>query len=135
MDMSEGNQQGGETILIVDDEQVLLDLIEAILSRNGYKVLIAKDGLQAIEQYKTHQNEIVLIFSDVGMPNLNGYDMFMRLKEINPSIRVIIGSGYIDDNQKDELLKSGVKRFIPKPYNPPEMLKTIREVLDSTAHE
>ena len=133
--MNEDVRGGNETILLVDDEEVLLSLVEPMLSGKGYKVLIARDGLEALEQYKAHQNEIALVFSDIGMPLLNGYDLFMRLKEINPSVRVIIGSGYVDDNQRKELLKAGVKHFMPKPYDPVEMLTLIREVLDSPAHE
>ena len=135
MGMNEDVRGGNETILLVDDEEVLLGLVEPMLSGKGYKVLIARDGLEALEQYKAHQNEIALVFSDIGMPLLNGYDLFMRLKEINPSIRVIIGSGYVDDNQQKDLLKAGVKYFMPKPYDPVEMFTLIREVLDSTAHE
>ena len=68
----------------------------------------------------------------MGLPKLDGYSAFKELKEINPAIKFVIASGYIDPVQKSEILKSGVKEFIQKPYVPNDMLSKIRNVLDLT---
>jgi DNA-binding NtrC family response regulator len=74
--------------------------------------------------------EIDLVVSDVGLPKMNGKQLFNELKNINPSVKVIVASGYIEPNEKSEFFKAGIKEFIQKPYPPDEVLKKIRESLD-----
>ena len=68
-----------------------------------------------------------MVLSDVGLPKITGELLFGELKKLNPSVKVILASGYIDINSKSEVLKAGVKEFIQKPYFPDEVLKKIRE--------
>ncbi|MGA9408266.1 MAG: ATP-binding protein, partial [Bacteroidota bacterium] len=128
-----GETPGGtETILLVEDEEMLRELAKMALKGKGYTVITATNGEEAIQIYKARKKEIALVLSDMGLPKLDGYSAFKELKEINPAIKFVIASGYIDPVQKSEILKSGVKEFIQKPYVPNDMLSKIRNVLDLT---
>jgi signal transduction histidine kinase/ActR/RegA family two-component response regulator len=121
---------GKETILLVEDEEFLLDLVRIMLESKGYTVHSAKDGIEAIEQYMMHKEDISLVFTDLGLPGLTGIDQFKRLKEINPNIKVIFASGFFDPDIKSELLIAGATGFIQKPYTTDDVLRKLREVLD-----
>ncbi|MGA7160788.1 MAG: PAS domain S-box protein [Bacteroidota bacterium] len=121
---------GHETLLIVEDEETLLVMLKVVIEEKGYRIIIATDGLQALEVYRSRMDEISLVLTDVGLPKMSGELLFWELKKLNPAVKVILASGYIDINSKSEILKAGVKEFIQKPYFPDEVLKKIREVLD-----
>jgi len=118
-----------DTILIVEDEDILRDLLQLLLEENGLKVLAATDGIEAIEIFTAHQDEIGVVLSDLGLPRLGGWEAFLKMREINPELTGILASGYFNPNVKTEIIKSGAKNFIQKPYNPPEIIKMIRELL------
>ncbi len=101
-----------------------------MLEEDGIKVIAAGDGVEAVEIFEQRKDEIGLVLSDMGLPRLGGWDAFLKMKEINPEIRVILASGYFSPQVKSELLKSGAKAFIQKPYNPPEILAMIHRLLD-----
>lgn len=121
---------GSETLLLVEDEDSLLRLVKGLLQEKGYQVYTARDGLEAIEMYNKHRDEIALVFADMGLPILGGWEAFLKMKELNPSVKVVFGSGYLDPNAKSELLKLGAKDFLQKPYTPDTILRRIREVLE-----
>jgi signal transduction histidine kinase/CheY-like chemotaxis protein len=121
---------GTETILVVEDEKSLLDLARIIFESKGYTVLTAKDGIEAVEMYQEHRENISLVFTDIGLPGLNGREVFAKLKEMNPDVKVIFTSGIFIDI-KAALLKDGAKDFIQKPYKQEDVLRRIREVLDA----
>lgn len=130
-DQAEEEIQGGtETILLVEDEEALIYLIQMLLETKGYRVLTAGDGVEAVEFFRHHKNEIDLVVSDIGLPRLTGDQVFLQMKEINPNVKTILASGYLEAEKKSELLQAGAKNFIQKPYEPGEILKTIRSVLD-----
>ncbi len=81
---------GSETILLVEDEILLLEFVRSLLESNGYKVLIASDGQEAIEIYTQYQKDIALVISDTGMPKLGGVDEFKKLRKINPGVKIIL---------------------------------------------
>jgi PAS domain S-box-containing protein len=121
---------GSETLLVVEDEDSLLRLVKGLLQEKGYQVFTARDGVEAVETYLLHRNEIALVFADMGLPILGGWDAFLKMKELNPNVKVVFGSGYLDPNAKSELLKLGAKDFLQKPYTPDTILRRIREVLE-----
>ena len=128
---SESEIKGGtETVLVVEDEEMLLGLIKEILESNGYTVLTASDGLEGVNVYSAHKDKISLILTDMGLPKLSGYDMFGKLKQINPKVNVIFASGFLEPNTISEMYKAGAKEFIQKPYEPVDILKKIRDVID-----
>jgi PAS domain S-box-containing protein len=123
--------RGSETVLVVEDEDLLRELLRTFLESKGYRVLLAVDGLHALDVYEKHREEIAIVVSDVGLPNLGGDEMFRRLKSLDPSIRVILASGFVEPDQKAALLNEGVKEIIPKPYRPSMIEKAIRQTLDA----
>ena len=127
----EENAHGGtETILIVEDEDLLLDMVQLLLETHGYTVLTAKDGLEAVKVYSQHAHEIALVISDMGLPVLSGESEFKKIKEINPSVKMILASGYFEPDIKTTLESAGVLGFLQKPYVIEEVLAKIRKALD-----
>ena len=121
---------GSETILIVEDEEMLRNMLYAILEGKGYKVLAAQDGEEGVHLFTQHHNEIALVLSDLGLPKLDGHRMFLRLKQMSPSLKFVIASGYVEPNEKSEMFKAGVKDFVQKPYELRQILGKIRDMLD-----
>jgi len=129
-EMLADTEGGTETILLVEDEEMLRSLAKMVLKGKGYNVVTASDGEEAVRMFMLRQNDIVLVLCDMGLPKLNGYDVLKQVKRIKPSVKFIIASGYIEPAERSEILKSGARDFIQKPYVPNEMLRKIREVLD-----
>jgi len=128
-------QRGSETILFVEDEELLREVVQTTLEANGYKVLLATNGREAVEIYKKQHTDIALVLSDMGLPKLGGIDVYTLLKEINPKIKIIFASGFISLETRSELYKEGVKGFIMKPYGVQEVLQMVREVLDENGEK
>jgi signal transduction histidine kinase/ActR/RegA family two-component response regulator len=128
---SEELLRGKETILLVDDEEVVLNVSRMVLERLGYKVLMARNGQEAIEVYKTKKEEIDLVILDLIMPTMGGEKTFDLLKTINPDLKVILSSGYSLNGQAAQIMERGCKGFIQKPFGAGELSQKIREVLDN----
>jgi len=123
-------QGGNETLLLVEDELSYLEMLRAVCEASGYKVLVAADGMQALETYRLHKDEIDLVITDMGLPKMTGDRLFAEMKKLNPGVKVILASGFLEPDAKTAILKAGVKRFVQKPYFPDDVLKQIRDVLD-----
>ena len=121
---------GTETLLVVEDEDSLRELMTSVLGENGYTVLSARDGMEAIETYMRNKERIQLVLTDMGLPKLDGAAVIIALKNINPNVRIIMASGYLEPNLKSELFKQGAREFVQKPYSPRNVLHKIREALD-----
>jgi len=122
--------KGRETVLFVDDQDVVVDVGRLILEELGYTVLAAKSGQEAIDIYAQRMEEIDLVILDMIMPKLSGGETYDRLKEINPGVKVILSSGYSLNGQASGILERGCDGFIQKPFNGNELSKKIREILD-----
>ena len=118
-----------QTILVVEDEEMLRDLAVHILTGEGYNVITAKDGLEAVETFTEHRDEIGLVVCDLGLPRLGGRDVFLRMKEAKPSVRAIVASGYLEPLMRSEILKAGVIDTIQKPYDFRELVEKIESVI------
>ena len=121
---------GTETILLIEDEEMLRELITAVIESKGYSVLTAADGEDGVDLFTRRQSEIAVVISDLGLPKLSGDEVLRRIRSINPSARFIAASGFIEPNVKSKLLEIGVTHFVQKPYLLAEILQTIREVID-----
>jgi len=121
---------GTETVLLVDDEAMILDVGTQILEAIGYRVLTANSGKQAIKIYTEKQNEIDIVILDIIMPEMDGGKTHDILKEINPDIKVLLSSGYSIDDQAKDILDRGCNGFIQKPFNIEDLSQKIREILD-----
>lgn len=123
--------KGKETILLVDDEEIILDVGEALLTSLGYTVLIAHGGKEAIATLRITlpSSPPDLVILDMIMPGMGGGETYDRMKELSPSIKVLLSSGYSIDGQATEILKRGCDGFIQKPFTLGEVSKAIREVV------
>ena len=121
---------GSETIMLVDDEEIVIEVVGQILESLGYNVFIARSGKEALEIYWGKKDEIDLVILDMVMPKMSGAVTFERLKGVNPNVKVLLSSGYSVDGQASELLQKGCNGFIQKPFNIKELSKKIRDVLD-----
>ena len=122
---------GTETILVVEDEETLRDLVSFVLEGKGYRVLKASDGEEGLRLFTERMQDIALVLSDLGLPKISGEDLLKRVQQLKPGARVILASGYVEPETKSELLKAGAVEIVQKPYVPVEILKKIREALDS----
>jgi PAS domain S-box-containing protein len=125
--------KGRETILLVDDEEMIADIGKRILEKLGYRVLLAESGKSALKVYEDHRDSINLIILDMIMPDMGGSEAFDRLKAADPSIRILLSSGYSLNGQASQIMKRGCNGFIQKPFNIEQISKKIRKVLDVTA--
>jgi len=124
-------QYGSGTVLVVEDEEMLRQLLTDILSSNGYNVICVEDGQKAIEKYREFQNEIEIVLTDYGLPVINGREVAREIKGINPEAKIIIASGYIDPEEMEELLELGINEIIQKPYFPDDILSKLKKALKS----
>ncbi len=122
---------GKETILFVEDEELLRSAIGRILQDHGYEVLVAGDGIEAVETFMKYHRKIDLVLSDLGLPGLGGWEACVTMREINPSIPLVLASGFIEPQVKAEMVKHGEHHFVQKPYETAEVLEKIREVFDA----
>ena len=121
--------EGKGTVLVVDDEDTIRALGKDTLERVGFKVLTAQDGLQAIELYKTHSNEIVAVLLDMTMPHMGGEETFRELRRIKSDVKVILSSGYNEQEATNNFVGKGLAGFIQKPYPPKELIKQMQQIL------
>jgi PAS domain S-box-containing protein len=124
---------GNETILLVEDEEMLRELLTGLLKAKGYTVLAAADGEEAVRIYEKQCKDIDLVVTDMGLPRLSGADAFAEMRKINPSARVILASGYVEPQIKSTLIADGARAFIQKPYVPAEVLQVVRTTIDEKA--
>ncbi len=129
-EMGEKLIRGTETVLLVDDEDIIIDVGKDILKTLGYKVLLARGGEEAFQVYKKSQDKIDMVILDMIMPEIGGGETYDKLKEIDPDIKVLLSSGYSVDGQATEILKRGCNGFIQKPFNMKDLSQKIREILD-----
>jgi len=122
---------GSETILLVDDEEVIRNLGERLLTESGYRVLTAVNGKKALEIYGPSRKEISLVILDLMMPEMGGKQCLNEILKIDPKARVLIASGYTVNGPTRGALAAGAKGFVNKPYDMRELLTTVREVLDN----
>lgn len=116
-------------ILIIEDDEIMRNLLKTFLLGAGYQVICTVDGIEGVDAYETHRRNIQLVVSDLEMPNLNGAGAYRKIKAMNPDVKVIFVSGYIEPHLQRQLQSEGVQHFIRKPYSPDEILGAVREAL------
>ncbi|HOE10973.1 MAG TPA: response regulator [bacterium] len=121
---------GNETILLVDDEELIRDLGQSILERMGYTVLLASDGNEGLRVYHRERKRIDLTILDLSMPYLSGQEVLEQILAVDPNARIIISSGYSENGYVHPPSKSGMVEYIAKPYRPDELAKVVRDILD-----
>jgi CheY-like chemotaxis protein len=119
--------EGCETVLVVDDEPLLRDLARAILENQGYKVLLAGDGVEAVDTYRRERSDLVVL--DLTMPRLSGREALRHLRAIDPEVRVLFASGYTAEHLRAEEHEQALG-FVKKPYRPEDLAYAVRAALD-----
>jgi len=134
-DVLEEIQQVG-TILLVDDEEIIVDITSRMLAKLGFTVVSARDGIEALELFLQHKKEIRLVLSDVSMPRMNGWETLTALRQISPDIPVILASGYSEEQVMDGAHPEKPQAFLGKPYGFKDLRNAIQFSLANAAgHE
>ena len=120
----------GEGVLIVEDEPPLLELLESAFLDKGYRVFLASDGMEGIAEYRDHMNEIAVVVTDFGLPKADGAALLRSLQSLNPSVKVVVASGFFEPHVRADLAKRGVRALLSKPYGMAEVLAVVRKVID-----
>ena len=113
-------------ILLVEDEPVTLKILKTIFEKADFDVITAQDGLEAIAVYEHKKDQIDVILSDIELPEMDGWMMHSRLKEINPQVKVIFTSGYYDPEIQARCEREGIEALIPKPFKLDEVVSIVR---------
>ncbi len=122
---------GTETILLVDDEEMVADIGKDMLEKLGYTVLVATGGTEAIKLFKNHRERVALVILDMIMPDMSGAETFSRLRAIKPNAKILLSSGYSLNGRASAIMKQGCNGFIQKPFNLKKISHRIREILDT----
>ena len=120
---------GSGTILLIDDEKMILDVGIELLEELGYKVQSAMRGQEAIDLFKRDRGKIDLVIMDMIMPGMSGGETFDRLKKIDPDIKVLLSSGYSINSQAAKILQRGCDGFIQKPFNMNQLAEKVQRIL------
>ena len=118
-------------VLLVDDDSIFLEVTSVMLSRLGFTVLTAMDGVEAVEVFRRHKDEIRLVLSDVLMPRMNGWETLLALRQIMPGIPVILASGYSVERVMEEAHSELPQAFLGKPFG----LQVLRDTISQTLRE
>ncbi len=124
-----------ELILIVEDEAQVAELAGEMLTGEGYKVIIAHDGFEALRIYEQKGKEIGLVILDFFLPVMDGDAVFDELKNLNPAIDVVLSSGFAEQGKLGNMLAQGLRGFIPKPYSRAKLLEQVRSTLDAARQQ
>lgn len=128
-----GDWCGVGTVLVVDDEETIRETAAMMLRDMGFNTLTAEDGEQGVEVYHKHQNKIVAVLLDMTMPKLDGKGCFREIRRINKDVRVVLSSGYNEQDTTNRFAGQGLAGFIQKPYAPEALRAIMKEVLDRDA--
>ncbi|MBN2352171.1 MAG: response regulator [Spirochaetales bacterium] len=121
---------GGETILLVEDEETLREYLATVLRTKGYRVLEAADGEAAFDLLREHPGGVDVVLADFGLPKMDGGELFKRVHTTGKQARMVLMSGFLDPSVKPLLMKTGVTHFLQKPVKPEALLTTLREALE-----
>ena len=119
------------TVLVIDDEATVRTLVRHVLERFGFDVITAKDGREGIDRFSRHYDEIVLVVLDMTMPHLSGEETFAELKRIKPDVRVILSSGYSEQEAMNRFSEEGLAGFLEKPYKAGAIIDAVRSVVET----
>ncbi len=117
-----------KTILLVDDEDMIWDVISAMLQDLGYRVVLAENGREAVEIYQNNPGQIDLVLLDMIMPLMSGTEAFFLLKRMDPGVNVLLSSGYVSEDEVQEVLHAGAAGFLRKPYHMADLARKVKEI-------
>ena len=124
--------RGTGTVLIVDDEEGVRSVARKTLETVGFTVMTAEDGRAGVQMFRTHADEIKAVLLDMTMPDISGEEVFRAIRTIRPEVRVILSSGYNEQETIRQFQGRGLAGFIQKPYQPMKLIEKVREILTQT---
>ena len=127
--LMEGIEKGSETLLLVDDEEMVIEVGTLMLEKMGYTVIAAKNGEEALMRYRENKDAIHLVILDMIMPGIGGAETYEKLREVDENVKVLLSSGYCMDDQAMAILDRGCNGLMQKPFNMKTLSKKIREIL------
>ena len=119
-----------KTILLIDDEEIVINISEMMLKRLGYRVLKAHDGNEGLQLFEENKSKIDLIISDLEMPEMNGKEVMDKLRKIDPQIKVILSSGALTNADEKNVVNKGFNGFIKKPYSMNTLCEKMAEIIN-----
>jgi len=122
--------ENGKTILVIDDEELLIRICEMMLKRLGHKVFRANSGSEGLKIFEANKNRIDLIISDMNMPDMDGQEVIDALRKIDHHVKVLLSSGALTDSDEKEVIAKGFNGFIKKPYNIGTLSEKVTEILN-----
>ena len=122
---------GSETILVAEDDATIRELARSILRNFGYDVILAHDGEDAVEKFKTDSEKIDIIVMDMIMPRKSGKEAYEEIRKIRPDVRILFMSGYSPDLLQDRGIFDSSEEVLIKPLHPLDLVRKVRAVLDS----
>jgi CheY-like chemotaxis protein len=127
------NPEGArELILMIDDEPEIAEFASTILAEEGYKVIVARDGFEALRIFQQIHEHIGLVILDFFLPVMDGDAVFEELKAINPRVNVVLSSGFAEQNKIGAMLAQGLRGFIPKPYTREKLLEQVQSAIEAS---
>jgi DNA-binding NtrC family response regulator len=130
---SSSSASGFGTILLAEDEEAVRELASEFLKASGYTVLVAKDGMDALEMAEQHGGSIHVLVTDVVMPRMRGTELARKLKRADPELKIVYMSGYLEHDSQDNDYEQEAE-FLQKPFTRETLLRKIREAFESKEH-
>ena len=125
----ENGRNGHKTVLLVEDEEMMVLLLRKTFAKHGYNVLVALDGEEALNLFQEHKQKIDVVLLDIGLPKKGGWEVILTMKEENPQVSIVVSSGYIDPSSKAKMYKAGIRNFVDKPYLPDAVVEILDAVI------
>lgn len=116
-------------VLVIDDEPIMQKICVRVLNDAGFNVIVAEDGEQGLHVFSLFHEQILLVVLDMVLPKKSGKDVFIAMKKINTALRVLLNSGFKEDERVREVMKLGVKHFIEKPYSFAQLEEAVEKAL------
>jgi CheY-like chemotaxis protein len=131
-DDASGSDRGKRgNILVIEDEEMLRELLRSILTARGHNVIFANDGEEGLSTFVEQKDGIDIVLTDLGLPKLGGEEVVRRIRDVSRTAKVVVASGFIAPEVRDELEEMGVNYFIQKPYRTAEVLKVVDAILST----
>jgi len=120
-----------ELVLLIEDEQEVAEIAASMLAEEGYKVILANDGFEALRIYQQMGKKIGLVILDFFLPVMDGDAIFDELRALNPNVTAVLSSGFAEQQKVSAMLAQGLRGFIPKPYTREKLLSQVRSTLEA----
>jgi CheY-like chemotaxis protein len=123
--------QRKHSILVVDDEPMALELLHGVLTDAGYEVAVAQSGFESLDLFRRDTHAFDLILTDLSMPLMDGEETFERLRQMSPTVNVVLMAGFVDSGRLEKMMNNGLSGFVGKPFAPVEILAVVTSVISA----